>query len=541
MSGVQKFDTIIIGAGVAGSAAAALLAKDHGKKVLLIERAPFLGGRCLSYVGKGNKVIADGVEMDAKEFKKSLAFSHCYLGKCTPDIETIFNKGLLDGWTFEAGGHGLFWGNSGRVDTLMTHLGVYHEQPLNEGLGFIEWRGEGENGEGKPGVVYQVGKGEPYGWMTEDGYRNTMNALRDMAMISSEEQASLMQTSLQEWLDSKDLHPEAYDYIKVLAASQTAQAEPLMTPAGDFLGYMSLAGKIGMNLVTGSVATAAEPGCIAMPVKMAEAAEQHGCEIMKSTAVKEVIIEDGRVRGVKIKALDNDYDETRVIEADNVICTIPPKYIFSVLPEEVFPQEYVRTLKEQFWGAGLLTGWAVTKRPMWEQIGLDNRSFIYMPGVIRDEGYIGAVDMVMCEFTAWNNGDAKRGPAGGHDFVFSTALTDEEMRNPQKVNRVIELCENWARATWPSWDDDLEFLIWTPSPEAYGLWRPIGEKRPDVKSAHIEGLYFAGDQYGERMWGGGVDGASLSAVMCVDSMMGTDQESEIFPELHRGLPKEKVA
>ena len=37
------------------------------------------------------------------------------------------------------------------------------------------------------------------------------------------------------------LHPEAYEYLKVLAASQTAQAEPAMTPAGDFLGYMAVA------------------------------------------------------------------------------------------------------------------------------------------------------------------------------------------------------------------------------------------------------------------------------------------------------------
>ena len=48
--------------------------------------------------------------------------------------------------------------------------------------------------------------------------------------------------------------------------------------------------------------------------------------------------------------------------------------------------------------------------------------------------------------------------------------------------------------------------------------------------------YFAGDQYGRRMWGGGVDGASLSAVMCVDKMMGTNKEEQIFPDYHRGIP-----
>ena len=82
----------------------AMLAKDLDKRVLVLERAPFIGGRTLSFVGKGRKVVADGLEMDVHEFRKALGHASCLLGKCTPDIETIFEKGLLDGWTFEAGG-----------------------------------------------------------------------------------------------------------------------------------------------------------------------------------------------------------------------------------------------------------------------------------------------------------------------------------------------------------------------------------------------------------------------------------------------------
>jgi hypothetical protein len=52
----------------------------------------------------------------------------------------------------------------------------------------------------------------------------------------------------------------------------------------------------------------------------------------------------------------------------------------------------------------------------------------------------------------------------------------------------------------------------------------------------VGGLYFAGDQYGERMWGGGVDGAALSGVLCVDQIMGSGLEESIFPPYHRGIP-----
>lgn len=529
----ESFDVIVIGAGVAGLAAAAVLAKDFGKRVLVLERAPFIGGRAVSYVGKGNKVVADGVEMDAEQFRRSLPLASCYLGKCTPDIDTIFEKGLLDGRTFEAGGHGLFWGNKSRVHHLLEHLGEYVNMPLNQGLGFVQWQGEGEDGQGKPGTAYQVQPRAAYPWMSEEGFAMTMQQLKSMGTSTFEDMARLMKTPLKDWLDARGMHPEAYEYIKVLAASQTAQAEPAMTPTGDFLGYMAIARPIGMNLITGSVATADEPGTIAIPQAMEKVLLAHGGEVRRSTTVQQVIMEDKQVKGVRVKN-DAGLEE---INAPAVICTIPPKYVFKVLPKELFPADWVDLLETKFWGAGLLTGWCGTKRSLWQEIGIDERSFVYMPGVIKGEGYIGAVDMVMCEFTAWGDHTAKRGPEGKYEFLFSTALTDKEMRDKDRVNRVVELCENWARATFPSWDEDVEFIIWTPAPEAYGLWRPVGEERPDVKSPWVDGLYFAGDQYGKRLWGGGVDGASLSAILCVDRMMSSNYEEQIFPWYHRGIPE----
>ena len=372
MSPQQQFDAVIIGAGVAGLATAALLARDAGQRVLVLERAPFIGGRTLSYVGRGNKVVADGVELDARAFRKSLPYAHCYLGKCTPSIEAIFERGLLDGRTFEAGGHGLFWGNRSRVDALMQHLGVHWKLPLNRGLGFVAWEGEG-----KSGRAYQVEKGKPYPWMSEAGFAATMEQLQAMGKTSFEDMARLMRTPLQSWLEQRGLHTEAYDYIKVLAASQTAQAEPAMTPTGDFLGYMAIAGQIRMNLVSGSVATADEPGCIAIPQLFEKVVLEHGGTVLRDTRALEVLVEDGRATGVRIRGDDNAYGGERVIRADRIICTIPPKYAFRVLPRADFPKEWVELLERRFWGAGLLTGWCGMKRSVLPDIGLAEGSFVY--------------------------------------------------------------------------------------------------------------------------------------------------------------------
>ncbi|MEI9475940.1 MAG: FAD-dependent oxidoreductase [Deltaproteobacteria bacterium] len=522
----KEYDVIVIGSGVGGIGTATLLAKKFGKKVLVLEKAPHIGGRVASYVGKGDKVTIDGLELDPLGFRKSLADSRCWVSYCEPDLTTMFDKGLLDGYTFENGGHGLFWGNKSRCRLLLDYLEAPVDLPVNKGLGFVDASNNFK--------IYHVPPRAPYPWQTEVGYKATIAALRQMGSLNMEECAAAMNVDVQTWMEQRGLtsNEEAYDYIKVVMACQNAMAEPRMAPAGDFLGYMAMARGIGMNLHSGSVATVAEPGCMAIPLAMEKQLNKAGGEILRGTPVEEVMIEDGKARGVIIRAKGGQFES---LEASTIICNIPPKHMFGVLHPRHFPAEWVDLLQTKFWSPGLLSAFIGLKHNVWEEFGVDERSFIWMPGIIKHEGYIGAVDMVMWNMAAC----AERAPEGKRDFIFSTALTDKEMRNPQKVMRVISFCMDWFKSTFKGWKDNVEFVLWTPSDEAYGNWRPVGEKRPPIKSPYVDGLYFVGDQYGERMWGGGVDGASLCALMCVDTLMGTDLEHEILPYYHCGIPAEK--
>jgi hypothetical protein len=96
------------------------------------------------------------------------------------------------------------------------------------------------------------------------------------------------------WLDARHLHPEASEYVKVLAASRTGMADPAMTPAGDFLGYMMAARPIGMNLVPRSVATVPEPGPIAIPHALEPVLAAHGATVHRNAGVRRMVVEDGR-------------------------------------------------------------------------------------------------------------------------------------------------------------------------------------------------------------------------------------------------------
>lgn len=529
----SKYDVVVVGSGVGGLGAAALLAKDFGKKVLVLEKNPFIGGRMASFVGKGDKVTIDGLELDLQGFKQAMGQSKAWLGSCKPDIETIFKESLLDGYTFENGGHGLFWGNKGRVSFLLDYLNRPVDIPVNTGLGYIDFD--------KGNKFYQVGKREPYQWMTEEGYKATYKILREMGTADYHYAAANMHVSLKKWMDAKGMHPEGYDYLKHLAAAQTAMAEPEMTPAGDYIAIMAMAGPIKMNLITGSVATVANPGTIAIPQAMEEVVVENGGKVMRDTPVEHIIVSNGKARAVVIRTKDG----VEVVDADAVICNLPPKEIFNIIHPRHLPADFVSVVQKEFWSPGLLTAFCGMSGNVWEDTPITEESFTFMPGILRDEGYIGDwVDMTICSLASWAKDSVSRpdmaakgrAPEGKTDFLFSTALTDAEMRDPAKVTRLTDWCDNWCRRTFPKWKEYNEFIIWTPSDEAYGHWRPVGTERPDVKCPWIEDLFFVGDQYGARNWSGGVEGASLSAVLCVDSIMDSDLEEKVMPFYHRGLP-----
>ncbi len=531
----EKFDVVVIGAGVAGLGSACILARDFNQKVLVLEKAPFIGGRLASFVGKGDKVCIDGLELDANGFKRALGLVGAWIPKCTPSLESCFKDGLFDGYTIDTG-HGLFWGNKGKIRMLMDYLNKPVDMPCNLGFAFVDYKGGNK--------AYQVGKGEPYQWMSKEGFKSTMITLRDMALMSFDDVAQTAHMSFEEWLQARNVHKEAYDYIKVLAASQTGQADLNVTPAPDVLGHMCIANDIKMNLVTGSCATVANPGTISFALLMEDLLQENGGEIIRNAPVAEVIIEKGVVKGVTYQKGNG----IETVYADRVICTIPSKQMLNVIHPRYFPQDLTERVQKEFWGAGMITGYGNMKSNVWAEKGIEERSFIYMPDVIgTEEGYSGCIDMVL-----WNLASCARGsnsnpsltnetgaaPEGKSGWIFSTAMTHEEMRNPHKVQRVVEWNEKWWKNTFGAnkWDSEMEYMLWMCTDHAFAWIQPIGYDRIDVKSPYVEGLYFAGDQYGERLWGCGVDAAALSATLCVDSMMGSNIEEQVFPFYHRAMP-----
>jgi len=96
----DRYDAIVIGAGVGGLTVATLLAKE-GKKVLVLEQTDRVGGRALSV--KGEEITKNGVQW----YKDLLKTQYTYIAGSEPDMDEIVKKGMLDGYVLDVGYHAL--------------------------------------------------------------------------------------------------------------------------------------------------------------------------------------------------------------------------------------------------------------------------------------------------------------------------------------------------------------------------------------------------------------------------------------------------
>jgi len=513
-----KYDVVIIGAGAAGLTIAAVLAAKDGKRVLVVEKEEEIGGRLASFIGEKDGVSFRGKKLNVQKYQDVLRAVYTWFVRSKPDLPTLIEQGFLDGYTFEAGVHATFWGYKGRVACVLDYLGKHLDLPGNEGFAIID---------PKDNKWYPIERHATYGWMTDEANQETKRLMKDMTSLSLKEAEQYDLISFGQWLNERTRNRQVYEFLAAVASIHMVTGEPDLMPAGDFLKFMTIARDIGMNLRDGSTGTAGPPGFIEVTARLAEAFRENGGEIMLGTPVEEVIIADKKVEGVTVQTKTG----AQKVEAQSVVCTVPVKHIFGILPERHFSPDFVTKVKERFWGAGMLSGYVGLKRNIIEDKGINPKSWLLVPSIIKaSEGFIGDVDIITFMSSNFN---PLRAPKGKHLWEFSIALTDKEMHDNAKVNRVIDEVSAFMQRNFPTWLEDMDWELWTTSDEGYGIWPPIGERRPDVKSPWIEGLYFAGDGYGTRRWGAGLDAAIHSAILCLDSVGSKDYSSEILPEYHR--------
>jgi prolycopene isomerase len=514
----ERYDTIIIGAGLAGLAAGAILSSEEGRKILILEKEDYLGGRLVSFMGQGNHLMLQGRALDAEAFKRVMASVYAWVERAEPDMDTMLRQGLLDGFSFEAGGHATFWGTKGRVAHLLDFLRKPVDLPGNEGFSVLD---------PEQYKLHPMEKGGNYGWMTEESNRTAKSLLRQMVTAPPEELREWDTLSFGKWLDDRTDDRKAYEFLAAVASIHMVMGEPDMIPAGDFIRFMRTAGEIGMNLISGSTGIVPKPGFAYIGERLAEKINETGGTILTGKRVREVLFDQGKATGIKAQGSQGE----EIFSADQVVCTAPVRKIWSFLPKKRFFPDLVKSVEEEFFSVGMLTGYIGVKSNLLADAGINPKSWLLVPSIIKaEEGYIGDVDIISI---MPSNFEPSLAPEGKYTIAYSIALTEGELRDKAKVNRVIDLGREIFHRTFPRMKEDTLWEIWTCSDKGFGDWPPPGTRRPDTTQPGLEGLFFAGDGYGEKTWGSGMDAAVYSALLCVTAMTGKNYVERVMPPYHR--------
>ena len=275
----------MVGGGASGSIAAAVLAKE-GKRVLLLERDAGLAGR-------------------ARYFD-------------------------LDGYRLQWGPHLLEDPGSG-VTAILRWLGqtLEHGQPNDELAMWTEdgWRAAAE--------VYAA-----------EGQRDEFRRVAtEIAELDLDDLDRLDQMSLREWLERRTSHEGVIGLFELMAVLEGQTGGPDDHSASENLFMRSLHLR---ERRTPGYSYCPVGGFDALFEAVGAIAERHGAEVRRNVSVASVAIERRRVRGVHVEAgerrLPNEFLPLELVEGDAVILTLPVWQVLDVLPRGAIPGWYLELI-----------------------------------------------------------------------------------------------------------------------------------------------------------------------------------------------------
>ncbi len=312
------YDVVIIGAGMGGMATAALLTHE-GYKTLTVERLPLIGGRCSSFEYKGCK----------------------------------FSTGAL--WVLEAIIASV-WGKVGAPYKLVYPDPQYHykigdkiyEMPEKGGLRTM--------------ITYAGG---------EEVADKIMTAIK-RAMSWNPPPNSL---TLRDWL-LQFTNNEAVLGVFQPMVTMSVGINIDELPVGEYFQFMREIAIANLRLYG-----YAADGLLDMMESLANVIKAKGSDIWTSSPAKQILVEDGVVKGVVVEKDGKDEIE---IPADVVISDVGPKATAELAGRQNFDRAYLKSMDETLKSGAQIAIWAISDRPLLPYPGTlfiteSRRAFSYCP------------------------------------------------------------------------------------------------------------------------------------------------------------------
>jgi prolycopene isomerase len=455
----EKYDAIVIGAGIAGLGVSTLL-QQAGMKTLCVEKDSQPGGRMQSFDLEGGWRVDIGLHL-------------AELGDCSSSDELVKAVGKQVDWARFS-------------ETVEIYRGG-------------EWNTLEEMIIASPEDIGEI--------------KRTMKTI--VAMSDGGIEANDL-TSWQEWLDANTTSAVARELFSVNGMIMTTVSDPLEMSAGEIIYIARDNMKKKRKFLTSAYPVGGMMGIIN---PLTDAFEESGGTLMLSAEVDSVLFYGSEVRGISLKQESlSPYpgwfhmDDATVIEAPAVVCALPLWSLPEVLdldPEtSVMPEWWVKRYEDLRLETTGLIGYTIGLRePVYDKpnflsaLCLDNTGLpfqAFVPSVF----------------------DPGVAPAGKSLMQTDCVVEVEQIFDKFELERLLALMWVDIQEMFPGIDDKVEWKFTYKCVGCDGLARKpgqVGMFKPDVVAPGVEGLYFAGDTYRGR--GLALNSAALSGRMCADRII----------------------
>jgi len=505
-SETDRFDAIVIGAGVGGLTVASLLAHEDWK-VCLVEQADRVGGRAMTF--RGEEIMDEGEEW----YRTALGRQYTWLGKANPLFEEICRLRLLEGYQLDVGYHGVALNGRGyfydldRIIGSGEPAGVEFVGNVNSTYIDDEWY-----------LDFHAGKLDPKikAIVKESGIPFLEFYLAPLSM-TGEDYDRFERVSVAEWCRQKGIAGNRVlcEMVHAVSTLITTINDPEEISIGDIWRYMGdiLNPRFSKGIAkwpSGFV----KGGIQRWMDSVANRFTAMGGKLLLKTRVNEIVISSGKVQGV---VAERDH-ETMTMRSPVVVSNIPTQDTFQHAPREAFPRDWVERT-EKLRGFGSIVPYfglheLVLPEGQWDKGVKDTLVIPKSNGLSHD--------VYMC----WNiqsQSDPLCAPEGKHLLTAYAPVTQEEAKDRRLMEWACDSILDYLERRYPGFRDSMDWALFPISWRLEGVAKDInqaGTLKSPVKAPGVEGLFFAGDTV--RGYGVAMDCACAAGLICASEITGRD-------------------
>ena len=466
----DRYDLIVVGAGIAGLGVAAIISKEANQKVLVIDRFPKFGGRLMSYDGHPEK-----------------------------------------GWTIDVGLHLIELGEKSSSNDLNNRVGRK-----------VEWASFSDtvdiwNGESFINVADLVP-------MTREDKIAFGALLKRIVAMTDAEIEAWDNRSLEEWLMENVPQSSIRELFTDIGMIMTTIPNAIDMAAGEVL-YIARE-----NLSkTRQVLQASYPkdGMEGLTRGLVEVIRENSGEVKLDCEVQEVLIQDSKAVGVRIPSKSHIYQEeysifeTETVYAGRVVSALPIYHLSRIIDFDLetspLPRWWVKRITDIQHEVTGLVGYIIglsepvvdpKKRCFFTALKTKHAGFPF-------QGF------------AASNFSPQVAPEGKQILHTDIVCEHAEASDKFKRERILNLVWKDIKEMFPGIEKKVEWKIPYYVDGCDGLARKpglVGNFKPGIQAPGIPNLYFAGDTYIGR--GLATNGAALSAMKCADLIL-KEMEKEV--------------